>query len=242
MPATEWYAALTGDIVGSRRFAGKGPAVRDAIKEACGAVVEAFDGGLSGLPTVDVFAGDSWQMVTRSPAQALRIGLCIRALIRANEGLPGADTRLAIGVGSVDFIAEQDLSESQGEAFRLSGQSLESLKSSGGRLAVSIAGMTDRELAASDPNAEAADAMDTVIALLDASCRGWSPSRARAVAGVLRGWTQQRIAEDAMVSQSAVAQALAGARWPAIERAIEWWETALPRWSRALLRGSPGAV
>lgn len=228
MAGTEWYAALTGDIVGSRRFAAQGPAVRDAIKDAYGAVAEAFPEALAGLPAVDVYAGDSWQMVTRTPAQALRIGLCMRALIRADARLPGVDSRLAIGIGRVDFIAEPNLSESQGEAFRLSGQALEGLKSGGGRLAVAVEG-----LAGGQPNGcgvETADALGTVVVLLDALCQGWTASRARAVAGALRGWTQQRIAEEAMVSQSAVAQRLAGARWTAIERAIGWWDAALPRW------------
>lgn len=229
MPGTEWYAALTGDIVGSRRFAAQGPAVCDAIKGAYHAVVEAFPEALAGLPTVDVFAGDSWQMVTRSSAQALRIGLCMRALIRGDARLPGADSRLAIGIGSVDFIAEPNLSESQGEAFRLSGQALDRLKAGGRRLAVAVEGLTDDR-----PNGcavESVDALETVVALLDALCQGWTASRAWAVAGALRGWTQQRIAEDTGVSQPYVAKALAGAHWDAVESAIEWWERALQRWA-----------
>lgn len=229
MPDTEWYAALTGDIVGSRRFAAQGPTVGDAIKDAYDEVVEAFPEALSGLPAVDVFAGDSWQVVTRMPALSLRIGLCMRALIRGDARLPDADSRLSIGVGSVDFIAEPNLSESQGEAFRLSGQGLERLKAGDGRLAVAVEGLTN-----GPPNGcavETADALETVAGLLDALCQGWTASRARAVAGALRGWTQQQIAGDSGVSQPYVAKALARAHWDAVEGAVEWWERALPRWA-----------
>lgn len=229
MAGTEWHAALTGDIVGSRRFSAQGPAVRDAIKDAYDAVAGAFPEALSGLPALDVFAGDSWQMVTRAPARALRIGLCMRALIRGDARLPGADTRLAIGVGSVDFIADGNVAESQGEAFRLSGQGLERLKAGSGRLAVAVEGLADGR--PNDCAIETAEALETVVALLDALCQGWTASRARAVAGALRGWTQQHIADDAGVSQPYVAKALARAHWDAVEGAIEWWERALPRWA-----------
>lgn len=234
MPDTRWYAALTGDIVESRRFAAGGPAVRDAIRDAYEATLKAFPDALAGLPPVDVFAGDSWQVVTRVPAQALRIGLCMRALIRGDERLPGADSRVAIGVGRVDFIARPNLSESQGEAFRLSGQTLEGLKARGTRLAVSVAGVTEADEGATDDGrVEAAEALATVIVLLDAICIRWTAKQAAAVAGALRGWTQQRIAENAGGSQPNVAQALARAHWDRVQATIRWWERALRRWAMA---------
>ncbi|MBD3291791.1 MAG: hypothetical protein GF393_02640, partial [Armatimonadia bacterium] len=82
------YAVLSGDIVGSRRFSEKGPAIRDAIKDAGVACAEAFEEALEGMPPADVFAGDSWQMLLRAPGPALRVGLCMRALVKSSERLP----------------------------------------------------------------------------------------------------------------------------------------------------------
>ncbi|MFO8080031.1 MAG: hypothetical protein R6V07_06960, partial [Armatimonadota bacterium] len=60
------YAVLSGDIVESRRYIEKGPALRDAIKAAYGECAQEFD-GLAEMPAVDVFAGDSWQIMAQSP-------------------------------------------------------------------------------------------------------------------------------------------------------------------------------
>ena len=116
-------------------------------------------------------------------------------------------------------------------------QALDRLKAGGRRLAVAVEGLTDDR-----PNGcavESVDALETVVALLDALCQGWTASRARAVAGALRGWTQQRIAQDPGVSQPYVAKALAVAHWDAVESAIEWWERAAALGARGMISSHP---
>lgn len=214
------YAVVSGDIVGSRRFSEKGPAIRDAIKDAGVACAEAFDEALGGMPPVDVFAGDSWQMLIRSPQPALRVGLCMRALIKSSERLPKADTRLAIGIGTVDFVDDHSASEGQGEAFGLSGEALDSLQNSKVRMAARVP-ETWRDDAG---RLDVQDTLDTMMVLVDAICRDWTVVMAETVSGALRGWTQEKIARMRGVQQSTTSRMLASARWPSLSASLKWWE------------------
>jgi len=215
------YAVLSGDIVGSGRFSDRGPAIRDAIKAAGAACVEAFEETLEDMPPVDVFAGDSWQMLLRSPGPALRVGLLMRALIKSSERLPKADTRLAIGIGTVDFVDHESASEGQGEAFGLSGAALDALQDIKVRMAARVP-ETWRDDAG---RLDVQDTLDTMMVLVDAICTGWTGSQATAMAGALMGLEQTRIAEQSSVSQPAISQALSAGNWAAIAEAVAWWET-----------------
>jgi hypothetical protein len=214
------YAVISGDIVESRRYAAQGPAIRDAIKAAWRECAGAFD-ALDGTPAVDVFAGDSWQILLPCPAPALRVGLCMRALIKSDERLPKADTRLAIGIGTVDFVDQDSVSEGQGEAFGLSGEALDSLQDSKVRMAVRLPETWSDEGGLLDPQTT----LDTMMALADAICADWTASQAAVVAGALMELDQTRIGEQLSISQPAVSQALRAARWNPIEQAADWWRT-----------------
>lgn len=224
MSDEQLYAVLSGDIVESRRFVDRGPALRDAIKSAYRTCADAFPEALRGLPEVDVFAGDSWQILTDSPTSALRIALCMRALIKSNAELPGVDTRVAIGVGTIGYLGDDRLSMSQGEAFTLSGVGLRELEAVDAcRLAA---------LAASTPAGGQQGALafqrtlDTVMLLLDVICEGWTASQAAAMACALRGWTQTQSAHHSGISQPAVSKALCAAKERAVREAVSWWEHA----------------
>jgi hypothetical protein len=220
------YAVLSGDIVESRRFVDRGPAIRDAIKAAYLRCAEAFPEALGGMPAVDVFAGDSWQMLISSPAPALRVALCMRAQIKANEALPKVDTRVAIGIGAVEFIDAENLSESQGEAFMLSGGALERLRDDGVRLGVALPAEWSEREQGLDPQ----ETLDVMMTLLDAICGRWTPAQAGIVARALGGASQMKISSDLEISQPSVSKALGAARWSDVEEVLDWWM----RWTSRL--------
>ncbi|HCA46521.1 MAG TPA: hypothetical protein DEP45_03900 [Armatimonadetes bacterium] len=215
------YAVLSGDIVESRRFVNRGPAIRDAIKAAYRTCAKAFPEALGEMPAVDVFAGDSWQMLISSPATALRVALCMRALIKAHEALPKVDTRVAIGIGAVEFIDRENLSESQGEAFMLSGGALERLRSDGVRLAVALPVQWGEREQVLDPQ----QTLAAVMVLLEVVCAGWTKRQAAVVAEALMGCSQTKAADELGITQPAVSQALDAGEWTAIAETVRWWET-----------------
>jgi hypothetical protein len=127
------------------------------------------------------------------------------------------DTRLAIALGTIDFLPDQRVSSGDGEAFRSSGDSLENMSKS-------------RRMKFEYPNDEVASlsaALDIIVQLIDALAVEWTEKQAQAVTGALRGWTQGKIAKswwENPITQQAVAQHLDRASWFAVENALAFFE------------------
>jgi hypothetical protein len=203
------YAVATGDVVASSRLpAPRRRALHGAMTAAAEGLGEAWPGTLLGA--VDLFRGDGWQMVLSRPELALRCGLYYRARLASEE----FDVRFAIALGTLDFIPGRRVSEGDGEAFRRSGEALESMsRGEGMRLAF--------------PGSPDEDALDTVVRLVDALAARWSGRQALAVTGALRGWSQEEIGRDCWprpVSQQAVQQHLDRAAWSGIEAGLGFFE------------------
>jgi hypothetical protein len=215
------YAVLTGDIVGSSKLTKAARAkLPGLIKRASSETQKAFP-ELVPLP-VDVFRGDSWQLLVSDTARSLRVALYFRACLRSqSERGKGLDTRVAIAIGAVDFVPADRVSEGDGEAYRLSGSALEGLAAS-------------RYLAVKVAAGQLPAGLDVTVQLLDAVAQGWTGKQAQAVAGALRGWTQEKIAEKwpARISQPAVTKHLAKAFWPSVEAAVAFVEGTLTETGR----------
>ncbi|MCC7568801.1 MAG: hypothetical protein KO463_04210 [Candidatus Methanofastidiosa archaeon] len=207
------YAVLTGDIVGSRKLSAEQlDAVRTRLDWCAGRLNRLTANLVHGR--VDVFRGDAWQMLLTEPARALRAAFYARAALLAFED---CQTRIGIGIGPVDRIAEDRISQSMGEAFVLSGRALDEMKP-GRKLAIELP----------EGFGDASNWLGVLLRLCDALAGHWKPRQAEAVLGALEGLTQAQIAErlDPPVSQQAVAKALSGGDWSAIEAALERFETA----------------
>lgn len=215
---TKRYAVLTGDIVNSSKLTKVDrKLLPGVIKRAARETKKAFP---DAVPLeIEVFRGDSWQMLVLDPVLSLRIGLYFRACLRSGqERGRGLDTRTAIALGAIDFVPKGKVSEGDGEAYRASGQALESLPA-GRFLAVTGAAFPQ-------PNP-----LDAITVLMDALIQDWTGKQARAVAGALRGWTQERIAKawPESISQQAITKHLGGAHWPAFETAVAFSEQYLEK-------------
>lgn len=209
------YAVLTGDIVGSSKLTPKQRQALLAVMEAGSKATQRAFPKRVPLP-VDIFRGDSWQLLVNEPVSSLRIALFFRAsLLAAEPGGEFVDTRVSIGIGPVQQPLAKRVSQGDGEAYRLSGHGLDGLKGSA-RLALARADESDRSAGA-------------VICLIDALVQGWTARQAQAVLGALQGWTQEKIAGrwPERISQQAIAKQLDRANWSAIERGITHVEALL---------------
>lgn len=214
------WAVLTGDIVGSSRL---NSTERQALPARLRAASERVAGHFAkDLPfPLDLFRGDSWQLAIQRAELATRIALMMRALVRAAFDSTRLDTRISIGVGTVDFIPPDGLEAADGQAFRLSGEGLDRLTGDT-RMGISLPGWHG-------PNV--AEAFDVGLALIDLQARGWTQRQAEAVAGALVGLTQERIGREWVqhpVTQQAIAQHLDRAGWDSIERSVQFFERVLP--------------
>ncbi|HNR93940.1 MAG TPA: hypothetical protein PKK36_04940 [Kiritimatiellia bacterium] len=206
------YAVLTGDIVGSTSLPSERRGeLHDIMKKGAKDLKRQFK---TALPLeFDIFSGDSWQMLIVEPWHALRIALYFRAYIQAY--LVGLDTRIAIAVGSVEFLPKGRVSEGDGEAFRLSGRLLQEknqtsrMRFAGGRRIFERRGW------------------DAAFYLMDALImRAWTDKRAKAMLGALQGWPQEQIATlwDPPIRQQSVTEHLQGAAWETIRAVLKEYE------------------
>lgn len=111
----EITSIITGDIINSRTSRVKLwlPVLKKTLARAG-----------SSPQTWEIYRGDSFQLEVKNPADALMTAIRIKAQIKSIKNL---DVRMAIGIGEKNFIANS-ITESNGEAFILSGEKLESLK------------------------------------------------------------------------------------------------------------------
>ena len=210
----KYYGVITGDIVGSARYTGsKRQRLNKAMKLAGDRLLESFPDSLT-IP-VDIFRGDSWQCIIEKPEQCLRIGLSYRAGVKAILNDNKADSRVAVGIGRIEFLPENRVSEGDGEAFRISGRLIENLPQ-GSRMGFAISGKENRK---------DAEAISVIVSLIDAIAGGWTAKQCLAVAGALRGYSQARIADvwhPNPISQQSVAQHLNRSNWNVIGKALEF--------------------
>ncbi len=107
---------ITGDIINSRRL--KEPKVwMDALKNALSYLS-------SDTKYWEIYRGDSFQIELKDYDSCFTAALYLKACVKTIKGL---DVRLAIGIGNKTFDGN-DVTESNGEAFVFSGETLESLK------------------------------------------------------------------------------------------------------------------
>ncbi|MEO0990043.1 MAG: hypothetical protein AAFX00_03725 [Pseudomonadota bacterium] len=117
-------AVLTGDIVRSRALPEGG---LDRAFAALGRAAECIAEWQGASARLTRFRGDGWQMIVTDVRFVLRATLMIRAALRSVG--KGLSTRIAVGVGAQGHIPDADLSSAEGDAFVISGASLDALPS-----------------------------------------------------------------------------------------------------------------
>lgn len=216
------YAVITGDIIGSKRFSKEDrQSVYALMKAGSQAVCRYFE---QDFPLdIAIARGDEWQALVVRPCQALRIALYYRATLKGGMPDKDLDTRFAIGIGTVNFIPEDNAAEGDGAAFNLSGKTLDGLD----RFTIGVA----VEHEAFD---HFTSALQAAALLVDSQAQQWTAPQAQAVSGMLLGWKQSDIAsawQPAPISQQAVSRHLQSAGWPFVEQGLSIYEDLIVRWA-----------
>jgi len=206
------YAVLTGDIVKSSKLSADGlQAVKHSLREAVR--------DLNLLPedkqpivegTIDFYRGDGWQLLLTCPEYALRAALFLRARLMMTH--PKTDTRISVGIGPVAHVSSDNVSQSIGKAFELSGNAMDTLKA---RTRMTIAFpyyMEDKYVH-----------LVSVFELSDAIVQKWTHKQAEAASWALRGLSQAEIAAkfNPPITSQAVGKFLRTACWHALEAVLE---------------------
>lgn len=159
----------------------------------------------------EFYRGDSFQVYLESEAQALQVALLCRtaAISMAREEteiIP--DVRVSIGIGDVEKPVT-DLGSAKGEAFLLSGRALDDMDKEKGRLVISIR----------DTLAQAG--LSLVADYINSICKQMTPKQAVVIYALLRGETQQEVADKLKKSKSTISQHVTAGRWEEIETILK---------------------
>lgn len=205
------YAVITGDIIGSTKLEPESRRKLFDVMQECSETLRLNYSEV--LPyEIDIFSGDSWQMLIIDPALSLRIALFYRASLRSMMESHDFDTRMFIGIGPIQFIPENRISSGDGEAFQLSGRNLE--------------GMKKNRLGIACPDHPYEHELKIVVELIDAIATHWTDRQARAITGALLNLKQSEISKlwDPEITQQSTSEFLDLASWHAVEKGLYYCE------------------
>ena len=166
-----------------------------------------------------MFRGDSFQGIVEDPGRALGLALQLKALINSfndaetevGNNVPLADVRISIGIGEASYDLDA-INVSNGEAFQLSGRTLDGMKSKQIKMALTTA--------VSDVN----DEFKVHMKFLDATTDRWSMASAEVVYYLLKDYKEQQIAEELNRSQAAINHRKKAAGWDEIRLLLRRYE------------------
>ncbi|MBM9462849.1 hypothetical protein JL108_05260 [Aeromicrobium sp. YIM 150415] len=186
--------AIIGDLVESRAWDDRG-ALHRAVLQACAVTAELVPGAVQALePTI----GDELQAVYPDVATALDAAMILRL------SLPHpADCRAGIGVGDVEIVGPGAYGLIQdGSAWWAAREALEDVERQERR----IRGLRTRVWAAD--GYEKGEFVNAYAVCRDHIVSDLDERQRRLVLGLLRGHTQEELAEQEGITQSAVSQSL----------------------------------
>lgn len=197
-------AVITGDMEG---FSALPPAKREKIIKAAGTLIT---GWVKEAGQAQIFRGDSFQFLLEDTFEALRRSIQLRCWFIKNsvKGQTPLDARMAVGIGSVSYLGKTVL-DSDGEAFHLSGRGFDAMNK-------------DEHLRVITARPSVNEQLAIILQLTDVIMEGWTVSQAEVIYQLLEGKTQQQMAAELDVVQSAIHNRIRLARWKTIDSTIRY--------------------
>jgi hypothetical protein len=214
---TATVAVITGDLVNSSAYS------QNTIQTIIQRLTDEFQ--VISQETGDdvtaftLFRGDSFQGIVEDPSQALQIALRLKALINsfsdsgeeAGNTIPVSDVRISIGIGEASYDVNA-INVSNGEAFQLSGRTLDSMKTK------------QLKMALTTPNSNINDEFRVHMKFLDSITDRWSMASAEVVYFLLKQLKEKQIAEQLNRSQAAINHRKKAAGWEEIRLLLQRFE------------------
>lgn len=206
-------AVITGDIVRSEQIELN---KRDLLLRVLQETVESLQN--KSPMSMELFRGDSFQIVLEKPEMSLEVASMIRAGLKSNtpaDSFGVWDARISIGIGTIDYLGDRVVT-SDGEAFRLSGRGLDAMEKS--RLVIKTCWQ------------EVNEELDAGLAFVDDLITGWSVNQAKAIfLSMGKGLSQSNIANSIAKSQQNVSKTLTSAKESLLVRFSARFETIIKK-------------
>lgn len=171
---------ITGDVIGSS-------AIKSNDRKVLLYTINSIVNELHRLSPIkmDIFRGDSFQIMVNNPAEALKCAVLIRSGLKMNTPTNSEnkwDARVAVGIGKVDYVSDNVVT-SDGEAFRMSGHEFDNLGK--------------KNLAISTPWNDINEELRVSSAFADDIITRWTPSQAQVIyRSILYDMIQKDIAAE----------------------------------------------
>lgn len=215
-----YYAVLTGDLVKSAKLDPVNlKMVLQRLQEGQVRFNSTYAHSIVGR--MAIFSGDSWQVLISKVNLSFRLTLYFRALVKASEGLSG-DTRIAVAWGQIDeeTLNPDNISESTGQAFTLSGRALADMDRFK-HLELVIPENLDHCSHGS------LKLLWPSILLLDEVSGRWTGKQSEILALALLGYNQNQIASELNIAQPTVSNSLNAAGWKRLKEYLDYVENSL---------------
>jgi hypothetical protein len=212
-------AVLTADLIDSSLYGKKALAV---IIKSLKTEFDLITNESNQQAHFSLFRGDSFQGIIKDPAQALTIALRLKATVakaqlddsKSKAMMPLGDVRIAIGIGEGEY-APNDIHTSNGEAFKLSGQSLDGMKKQ------------QKKMSFKSSNNELNQEFLVSFAFLDSATDRWSVASSEVIYYLLKGLKEQQIADVLERSQAAINLRKKAASWDEIKLLLKRFNTVI---------------
>ncbi len=214
------YAVLTGDLVKSAKLDPVNlKIILQRLQEGQDKFGSVYTNSMVGR--IAIFSGDSWQVLMKHKHLSLRAALYFRAMVIAAKGLD-TDTRIAVAWGRIDeeTLNPENISESTGEAFTLSGRALAEMGRSK-YLAMEISKNLSQSLHGD------LTVLPPAMILLDEISSRWTEKQAEAMTHALLGTRQNQIARELNIVPSTVNKGLNAAGWKSMKEYLDLIEIRL---------------
>ena len=162
----------------------------------------------------EFFRGDSFQAYIKESPQALRIALQCRTAaigLQPDQSPAVSDVRISIGIGQVESPV-RTLATAKGEAFLLSGRALDAMDKTEGRLII----ITENKLTNY--------AFSVMSDYINSIYKQMTPKQAEVIFELLKGYSQQHVAEKLNRSKSTISQHVTAGRWDEIENILKKYQ------------------
>lgn len=201
---TKKYIVITGDISGFTRLPDGG---REKLMMNLSAQLSLW---VKEKKHAAIFRGDSFQLLFEDANQAIQRTIQLRCWLKMNspKGKRMLDAKMSLGIGEISYLGKTVL-DSDGEAFHLSGRGFESLNE-------------DESWQIVTRNADKNEQLKVIMGLSNILIRNWTMNQAEVIYWMLEGKTQQQMAEQLNIAQSAVNNRIKLSKWKEIEKAIRY--------------------
>jgi hypothetical protein len=203
------YSVITGDIVKSSKLSLENHKLLvKVMKNSSKDISKIFPDALKYDP--ELFRGDSWQLLIKKPELALSIALFYRAYLKAKMQLSSIDARMAISIGTVDYI---ESSFGVGDAYKISGKALDK--------------KGKRKIRFASDVIQNSDVIDLIIQNTDFISSKWTSNQCNIVLLALQNMDQKSIAARLRITQQAVSKQMDSIGWMIVEDNINLFKNVL---------------